>query len=116
MTKGNLIDHIHRNNSNYSQLFKFALDIAQGMEFLIDNGVIHRNLAARNCYLDYFNNVLVGDFGFKYIETNCRKKTKHLLKLGERRGFPRMFGSVDCMHWQWERCPNAWKDQFTRGD
>ena len=20
------------------------------------------------------------------------------------------------MHWQWERCPNAWKGQFTRGD
>jgi hypothetical protein len=27
-----------------------------------------------------------------------------------------MFGSIDCMHWHWEKCPTAWKGQFTRGD
>jgi hypothetical protein len=26
-----------------------------------------------------------------------------------------MLGSIDCMHWQWERCPVGWKGQFTRG-
>jgi len=41
---------------------------------------------------------------------------ERLLKIGESQGFPGMFGSIDCMHWQWERCPNAWKGQFTRGD
>jgi hypothetical protein len=39
-----------------------------------------------------------------------------LLKIGDRRGFLEMFGSIDYMHWQWERCPNAWKGQFTQGD
>jgi len=42
--------------------------------------------------------------------------TERLLKIGEKRGFPGMFGCIDCMHWQWERCPNAWKGQFTQGD
>jgi hypothetical protein len=42
--------------------------------------------------------------------------TERLLKLGEKRGFPGMFGIIDRMHWQWVRCPVAWKGQFTRGD
>jgi hypothetical protein len=27
-----------------------------------------------------------------------------------------MFGSIDCTHWPWERCPTMLKGQFTRGD
>ncbi|XP_066369387.1 uncharacterized protein [Miscanthus floridulus] len=55
-------------------------------------------------------------FGERYLRRPTMEDTERLLKLGERRGFPGMFGSIDCMHWQWERCPNAWKGQFTRGD
>jgi len=38
------------------------------------------------------------------------------LEIGERRGFLGMIGSIDCMHWHWEKCPYAWKGQYTRGD
>ena len=55
-------------------------------------------------------------FGERHLRRPTMEDTERLLKLGEKRGFPSMFGSVDCMHWQWERCPNAWKGQFTRGD
>jgi len=55
-------------------------------------------------------------FGERYLRRPTMEDTERLLKLGEKRGFPGMFGSIDCMHWQWERCPNAWKGQFTRGD
>jgi len=55
-------------------------------------------------------------FGDKYLRRPTVEDTERLLKVGETRGFPGMFGSVDCMHWQWERCPTAWKGQFTRGD
>ena len=55
-------------------------------------------------------------FGERYLRRPTIEDTERLLRLGERRGFPGMFGSIDCMHWQWERCPNAWKGQFTRGD
>ncbi|XP_076942832.1 uncharacterized protein LOC143612830, partial [Bidens hawaiensis] len=35
---------------------------------------------------------------------------------GEKHGFPRMLGSLDCMHVGWAMCPTAWRGQFYRGD
>ncbi|KAL3653755.1 hypothetical protein CASFOL_003436 [Castilleja foliolosa] len=31
----------------------------------------------------------------------------------EQRGFPGMLGSLDCMHWQWDKCPTAYHGFFT---
>jgi hypothetical protein len=55
-------------------------------------------------------------FGDQYLRRPTMEDTEGLLKFGERRGFPGMFSSIDCMYWQWERCPTGWKGQFTRGD
>ena len=59
---------------------------------------------------------VIAVFGEKYLRRPTVEDDERLFKIGERRGFPGMFGSIDCMYWQWERCPTAWKGQFTRGD
>jgi hypothetical protein len=55
-------------------------------------------------------------FGGRYLRRPTKEDVERLLKIGESRGFPDLFGSIDCMHWPWERCPTMWKGMFTRGD
>ncbi|XP_034578261.2 protein ALP1-like [Setaria viridis] len=55
-------------------------------------------------------------YGEEYLRRPTVQDVERLLEIGERRGFPGMLGSIDGMHWHWEKCPNAWKGQYTRGD
>ncbi|XP_002440317.2 uncharacterized protein LOC8064730 [Sorghum bicolor] len=55
-------------------------------------------------------------FGTEYLRRPTVQDVERLMEIGERRGFPGMLGSIDCMHWHWEKCPYAWKGMYTRGD
>lgn len=55
-------------------------------------------------------------FAPQYLHRPIEQDTQHLLQQGEAHGFPGMLGSLDCMHWEWQNCPVAWKGQLTRGD
>jgi hypothetical protein len=66
--------------------------------------------------MKYFVKGIIDVFGEHYLRRPTMEDVERLLKIGERRGFPGMFGSIDCTHWPWERCPTMWKGQFTRGD
>ncbi|GJX90742.1 ALP1-like protein [Tanacetum coccineum] len=56
-----------------------------------------------------------------YVEKYLRKPTledvQHVYDLHERKhGLPGMLGSIDCMHWEWVKCPKALHGQFKRKD
>jgi hypothetical protein len=45
---------------------------------------------------------IVEVFGSEYLRLPNKHNTARLLAIGERRGFPGMLGSIDCMHWGWK--------------
>uniref|UniRef100_A0A7E4URD2 Tyrosine-protein kinase n=1 Tax=Panagrellus redivivus TaxID=6233 RepID=A0A7E4URD2_PANRE len=52
------------------KLTRYTLEGAQGMEYLSDNGLIHRDIAARNCLLSSTDNVKIADFGLSVANAN----------------------------------------------
>ncbi|XP_045083158.1 uncharacterized protein [Aegilops tauschii subsp. strangulata] len=66
--------------------------------------------------LKLFTEGVISIFGDEYTRRPNTEDVQRLLDVGESRGFPGMLGSLDCMHWCWEKCPIAWKGQFTHGD
>uniref|UniRef100_A0A0D2ZQI5 No apical meristem-associated C-terminal domain-containing protein n=1 Tax=Brassica oleracea var. oleracea TaxID=109376 RepID=A0A0D2ZQI5_BRAOL len=54
-------------------------------------------------------------FGDEYLRRPTPTDLQRLLDVGEHHGFPRIIGSIDCMHWEWKNCPTAWKGQYSRG-
>ncbi|RWR92880.1 putative nuclease HARBI1 [Cinnamomum micranthum f. kanehirae] len=66
--------------------------------------------------LKKFVQAIIDVFGNEYLRTPNSADICRLLLEGERRGFPGMLGSIDCMHRKWKNCPVAWKGMYVRGD
>ena len=52
-------------------------------------------------------------FSNEYLQSPTEADLARLLKIGEKRGFPGMLGSLDCMHWTWKNCPTAHGGQYS---
>ncbi|XP_050242112.1 uncharacterized protein LOC126691075 [Quercus robur] len=63
--------------------------------------------------LKKFVKAVVDIFSKEYLRSPNNDDIARLLANGEKRGFPGMLGSIDCMHWKWKNCPVAWKGQYS---
>ncbi|XP_074322948.1 uncharacterized protein LOC141659911 [Apium graveolens] len=52
-------------------------------------------------------------FKLEYLRTPNATDISRLLRGAENHGFLGMLGSLDCMHWQWDKCPTAYHGIYT---
>jgi hypothetical protein len=55
-------------------------------------------------------------FESRYLRQPTHEDIVRQMDINEKRGFPGMFASIDCMHWSWKNCPVAWAGQFQDKD
>jgi hypothetical protein len=63
-----------------------------------------------------FTVAIRGCFESCFLRLPSRADFQKQLDINAARGFPGMFGSLDCMHWTWKNCPVAWQGQFQDKD
>ncbi|KAI3731120.1 hypothetical protein L1987_62303 [Smallanthus sonchifolius] len=67
--------------------------------------------------LFHFCEGIISLYGKKYLRKPTKGDIHKLYDAHESvHGLPGMLGSIDCMHWEWENCPTAWRGQHQRGD
>jgi hypothetical protein len=62
--------------------------------------------------LMHFVRAVLHVFGPYYLRRPNDEDIGRLLQVAKKRGFPGMLGSIDCMHWAWEKCPVQWQGYF----
>lgn len=87
MTRGDLKTFLRQSRDSSTsitcaELYRMAIQIADGMAYLSSKKYVHRDLAARNCMVSADHTVKIGDFGMArdiYFNDYYRKETKGLL-------------------------------------
>jgi len=59
-----------------------------------------------------FVRAVIEVFGDEYLRYPNETDITRLLAMGEKKGFPGMLGSIDCMHWAWKNCSYDKQGQF----
>ncbi|KAK9289360.1 hypothetical protein L1049_007515 [Liquidambar formosana] len=64
--------------------------------------------------LKRFIKAVIAIFSDEYLRSLNENDIAKVLEISERvRGFPRMLGSIACMHWKWKNCPVAWQGMYS---
>ncbi|KAH9132494.1 hypothetical protein AeRB84_021113 [Aphanomyces euteiches] len=77
----------------------------------IDDYVRIGESTALKC-LKRFALALIDEFGDEYLRDPTKEDIEYYMEINESRGFPGMFGSIDCTHIEWKNFPSAWRGQF----
>ena len=60
-----------------------------------------------------FTKIIIEEFGEEFLNRSpSDDESKEILNYNETRGFPGMFASWDCTHFNWKKCPTALHGQF----
>jgi hypothetical protein len=59
-----------------------------------------------------FTWTIIAEYGHIYLREPNAQDIARLLHIVEKRGFRGMLGSIDCMYWEWEKCPTALHGQY----
>ncbi|XP_024164513.1 uncharacterized protein LOC112171583 [Rosa chinensis] len=63
--------------------------------------------------LSHFTRAIWNVYHDHYLRRPTPADLQRLLNVADKRGFPGMVGSFDCMHWKWKNCPTSWQGHFT---
>lgn len=66
--------------------------------------------------LKHFVKAVISCFGDEYLREPSAGDIARHATINAGRGFPGMFGSLDCTHWVWKNCPAAWHGMYQDRD
>lgn len=69
--KGSLLKFLRSNRTSDEQKYKWITEAAKGMQYIAAQGLLHRDIAARNCLLNKDLTLKIADFGLT-IKTSAR--------------------------------------------
>lgn len=78
-------------------LAQFALQVAQGMDYIHKNGIIHRDLAARNVLVDEHGRCKVADFG---LSRSVRDSETDVYQQKSKGALPVRWMAPECLYLQ----------------
>lgn len=77
---------------------------------LDENLRVSKTVAADS--LEHFVNGVVEHFGSEYLRAPNEEDIARICAVNKARGFSGMWGSLDCMHWVWDKCPKALQGMY----
>jgi hypothetical protein len=66
--------------------------------------------------LKRFVKAIQGVYEFWYLRKPTREDKLQQMLINDHRGWPGMFASLDCMHYDWKKCLVAWQGHYQNKD
>lgn len=63
LCKQNLKEYLKENKLNFNEKIKICTQIIEGIKYIHDNNIIHRDLKLTNIFISFDNIIKIGDFG-----------------------------------------------------